>query len=647
MCGFGEKVDRRPLDPPPIIQLEIKNTAFSDENSYLYNPYYFMYASLIAPESEEELHLLRDGKTRSTTGSIVSSLYRLKDLDNKDGAFFVFPDLSVRMEGTYRLKFSLFEIINTEIYHCTSICSDAFNVYPAKKFPGMEESTFLSRTFAEQGLKIRIRKELRMRKGRGIKGNHDIDESAEHLKKRGRKKGRRVSVDGSENASESGYSDEPRPESSQRRRTSNKSGSSKRDSRDKQAHGPPYPHPGYDRCDPSRPMGHPDPRYYSHMPHDPSGHPYPPHYGMPPKYPYHGDPYSGMPPHGYPIPPPHYDPSAPYPPPLMGPPGSEHEGQYPVPYPQRPMYPPPPHMYNPREHDPNAMDWHHRDYRSHPGYGPPPGAYLPPPAHPYDDSSARGPGGPPPPPAQVPGGGPQGQTQTQTTPGEHGSVPPAHGGPPPPVPYYPHPPHPGAPPMKHDPPRYAHSYGFGQGFHVSAAPGGDSVAGGRAEGTPGSHLHPAERTGPHGGHLGPSSQTPPHGMYPPHAGSGHWAPPGYYGSPYPPGSGAGGGGPPHGPPGAMPPYPYPPTHPGGPGAPPPGLHQQPQTGSGNDHTGRSHRTGKDEQPILSFLQPEQSSTTATPPLQPAYPHHAASGASGHQAQAQSDQASASQQESDQ
>ncbi|RKO87244.1 velvet factor [Blyttiomyces helicus] len=123
-----------------------------------------MYASLISPDSEEELHLLRDGKTRSTTGSIVSSLYRLKDLDNKDGAFFVFPDLSVRMEGSYRLKFSLFEIINTEIYYCTCIYSDPFNVYPAKKFPGMEESTFLSRTFAEQGLKIRIRKELRMRK---------------------------------------------------------------------------------------------------------------------------------------------------------------------------------------------------------------------------------------------------------------------------------------------------------------------------------------------------------------------------------------------------------------------------------------------------------------------------------------------------
>jgi hypothetical protein len=71
-----------------------------------------MYASLVPTGSnQEEMHLLRDQKTRTTTGSIVSSLYRLKDVDNKEGGFFVFPDLSVRMEGDYRLKFSLFEIV--------------------------------------------------------------------------------------------------------------------------------------------------------------------------------------------------------------------------------------------------------------------------------------------------------------------------------------------------------------------------------------------------------------------------------------------------------------------------------------------------------------------------------------------------------
>ncbi|KAI9490381.1 velvet factor, partial [Zychaea mexicana] len=115
----------------------------------------------MAADLDEELHLLRDGKTRSTTGSVVSSLYHLKDIDNSDAGFFVFPDLSVRVEGNYRLKLSLFEIIGKDVFHCRSIISDVFIVYSAKKFPGMEESTFLSRAFADQGLKIRIRKELR------------------------------------------------------------------------------------------------------------------------------------------------------------------------------------------------------------------------------------------------------------------------------------------------------------------------------------------------------------------------------------------------------------------------------------------------------------------------------------------------------
>ncbi|KAI8364222.1 velvet factor-domain-containing protein [Blakeslea trispora] len=169
MCGVGEKADRRPIDPPPIVQLKVIDPSLppSERDAYLQNPYYFMYASLMAADLDEELHLLRDGKTRSTTGSVVSSLYHLKDIDNTDAGFFVFPDLSVRMEGSYRLKLSLFEIIGKEVFHCRSIISNKFFVYSAKKFPGMEESTFLSRSFADQGLKIRIRKELRQRRNKG------------------------------------------------------------------------------------------------------------------------------------------------------------------------------------------------------------------------------------------------------------------------------------------------------------------------------------------------------------------------------------------------------------------------------------------------------------------------------------------------
>ncbi|KAG1098892.1 hypothetical protein G6F42_017915 [Rhizopus arrhizus] len=186
MCGVGEK--GIPTDDPLILlvsnqnESDLRSTAnaiplaivqlkvidsklpLTEKNAYLQNPYYFMYASLMAADLDEELHLLRDGKTRSTTGSVVSSLYHLKDIDNTDAGFFVFPDLSVRMEGSYRLKLSLFEIIGKEVFHCRSIISNKFFVYSAKKFPGMEESTFLSRSFADQGLKIRIRKELRQRR---------------------------------------------------------------------------------------------------------------------------------------------------------------------------------------------------------------------------------------------------------------------------------------------------------------------------------------------------------------------------------------------------------------------------------------------------------------------------------------------------
>jgi hypothetical protein len=76
------------------------------------DPYYFLFACLVGgDEKEEELHVIDDGKTRFLTGTPVSSLYHLKDTDSSDAAFFVFPDLGVRKEGRYKLKLTLFEII--------------------------------------------------------------------------------------------------------------------------------------------------------------------------------------------------------------------------------------------------------------------------------------------------------------------------------------------------------------------------------------------------------------------------------------------------------------------------------------------------------------------------------------------------------
>ena len=52
------------------------------------------------------------------------------------------------------------QIVNTSKAPVLASCfSDTFTVYSAKKFPGVCESTALSKCFAAQGIKIPIRKE--------------------------------------------------------------------------------------------------------------------------------------------------------------------------------------------------------------------------------------------------------------------------------------------------------------------------------------------------------------------------------------------------------------------------------------------------------------------------------------------------------
>lgn len=56
----------------------------------------------------------------------------------------------------------------------SSVFSDVFQVFSAKKFPGVIESTGLSKCFATQGIKIPIRKDGPRGNGRG--GGDDDDE---------------------------------------------------------------------------------------------------------------------------------------------------------------------------------------------------------------------------------------------------------------------------------------------------------------------------------------------------------------------------------------------------------------------------------------------------------------------------------------
>ena len=128
--------------------------------NYLQSPYYFVACRLWDPAEDQAAD---KGELADTplVGSLVSSLHRLKDMDNTDGGFFVFGDISVKIEGSFRLKFTLFEILSGHVVSLQSIISEAFTVFSTKNFPGMSESTFISRSFGDQGVRIRIRKENR------------------------------------------------------------------------------------------------------------------------------------------------------------------------------------------------------------------------------------------------------------------------------------------------------------------------------------------------------------------------------------------------------------------------------------------------------------------------------------------------------
>lgn len=124
-----------------------------------------------------------------------------------EAGYFIFPDLSVRHEGIYRLSFNLYE----ETKHSEDrdregspdnkaavagpaeasfdwrmeVKSHLFTVFSAKKFPGLAESTNLSRTVAEQGCRVRIRRDVRMRRREG-KSNGDYDEEPAEEYRQGR-----------------------------------------------------------------------------------------------------------------------------------------------------------------------------------------------------------------------------------------------------------------------------------------------------------------------------------------------------------------------------------------------------------------------------------------------------------------------------
>jgi hypothetical protein len=143
---------RTAIDPPPVVQLMVTEQ-FDPQRQWQQNPHLFLRASL----TKEDGSLVEQS---AMMGSLVSSLSRLKDAEGHEGGYFVFGDMSIKTVGTFKLNFTLYEMV-PEMNAVQTICSAAsrpFKVVSVKDYKSPETSTYLTMAFADQGVRLKIRK---------------------------------------------------------------------------------------------------------------------------------------------------------------------------------------------------------------------------------------------------------------------------------------------------------------------------------------------------------------------------------------------------------------------------------------------------------------------------------------------------------
>nr|POE47273.1 spore development regulator vosa [Quercus suber] len=154
---------RKPVDPPPIVQMNVK--AHFDPNS----PHVFMCASpLEGAEGDEQV------PQEKVVGQQVSSLHRLKDINDEGQCsricgrslliFMIFSGSAVFLVSVVSKPF---EGLKIPLIAFTSYILTV-EVVSNKDFKGLSESSHLSRTFSDQGVRLRLRKEPRSLGG-GVK----------------------------------------------------------------------------------------------------------------------------------------------------------------------------------------------------------------------------------------------------------------------------------------------------------------------------------------------------------------------------------------------------------------------------------------------------------------------------------------------
>ncbi|KAK5095270.1 hypothetical protein LTS08_008169 [Lithohypha guttulata] len=187
-CGNGNKssADRRPVDPPPVVKMTILHGDIDITGHY--DADFMLFATLEFSRPIANGNILATNHCPVLAGNpCVGASYLSKP---SNAAYFIFSDLAVRHEGFYRLKFTLLEGpknhadfdldaslgVGQGMFTRTAVYTPPFQVWSAKKFPGLELSTDLSQVLADQGCRVRIRRDVRQRRARADTTSKKDDE---------------------------------------------------------------------------------------------------------------------------------------------------------------------------------------------------------------------------------------------------------------------------------------------------------------------------------------------------------------------------------------------------------------------------------------------------------------------------------------
>ncbi|KAF8186373.1 velvet factor [Pholiota molesta] len=92
----------------------------------------------------------------------------------KKAIVFVFADLAVKIEGTFILRYRVFDIFarhyTQELTITAEVYGGTFRVYSTKEFPGLAASTELTKLLARWGVRLNIRETERRRRRRPVSG---------------------------------------------------------------------------------------------------------------------------------------------------------------------------------------------------------------------------------------------------------------------------------------------------------------------------------------------------------------------------------------------------------------------------------------------------------------------------------------------